>query len=782
VLDLTSLFSSGDGANETTTTNPPPSKSPVPLNYNAPTPPPWKNRATAVQSPATLPEPNLEMNPSMNTETTLNKEDLQWDTKSQTTQEALLTERQCQALTQWLNFVLVGEQPQEEYVAGKKVTTPKRLGTSFEDDDKSRATTPTHLRSLVTTPSQARSTTPTSRGARSMTPTHKSTPSGRATPSVVSGRATPSVVSGRATPSVVSGRATPSVYGRATPTPSHLSDATQTANNRRRHRRLSLFQYAESYEHAQDQAHHWFQHSAQWKELRRRIRMELASGKLALRDDRNLYANMSCRDTLLELFCSYKPAWLTLALEVVMDDTIPPLPGNTLPTMKQLKHFIIHRVLMDTKLLAKYTHGRGMGTPSGKFEKAFQAELQPLVLYRILVLVFFLDRAAVKFQAQSNTMGNLFLAKSKVKSTAQVLVTICREFLSRQGDIIKQMARANLHVYYKQDRLDEIEYPIVNFAIDLRDGVRLCRVVEVLWLLPRRRGGLLNNQNLGGGIDMAVKYPLLHQLRIPAISRLQKIHNVNVALGALQEQCQVGLPNDLQAHHIVDGQRRMVMRLVWTIVLVHCFEHTDLLSRKQVASEIAQVQAMLRHHKIMQKRRRQAQDQQSPLNILERENDAVDSVAMVSTDDKSPGKRMLSPMLSLSQSRSSSFDEDDDDKSDAALLEMPAVQGWKGLLFQWCQEVCVLVEAEEKSGHSVPGYVPPHKKMSPEKWTSNDLANGKALCCLIHYYHPAILPLEELRLASKMVDGPPLAGLLPTTSTKASQRDWRHSFHDAPSI
>ena len=41
-------------------------------------------------------------------------------------------------------------------------------------------------------------------------------------------------------------------------------------------------------------------------------------------------------------------------------------------------------------------------------EKAYQEELQPLVLYRILVIVFFLDRAAVKFQAQTNNqLGNL---------------------------------------------------------------------------------------------------------------------------------------------------------------------------------------------------------------------------------------------------------------------------------------------------------------------------------------------------------------------------------------
>ena len=40
-------------------------------------------------------------------------------------------------------------------------------------------------------------------------------------------------------------------------------------------------------------------------------------------------------------------------------------------------------------------------------------------------------------------------------------------------------------------------------------------------------------------------------------------------------------------------------------------------------------------------------------------------------------------------------------------------------------------------------------------WMSTDLTNGKALCCLIHHYHPKLLPREELRLSNTVMDGPP---------------------------
>ena len=63
-------------------------------------------------------------------------------------------------------------------------------------------------------------------------------------------------------------------------------------------------------------------------------------------------------------------------------------------------------------------------------------------------------------------------------------------------------------------------------------------------------------------------------------------------------------------------------------------------------------------------------------------------------------------------------------------------------------------------------------------WTSTDLSNGKALCCLIHYYHPTLLPREELRLASSTIEeGPPTR--IETIQTRPVQQrnKFRHACH-----
>jgi len=623
---------------------------------------------------------------------------LQWDTKSQTTQEAIVSERQCQALTQWINFVLVGDEYEDEKTLPSHYTmksaTSRRLDQyqvdSLEEPDDNFSC--------------------------NMTPT-----------------------------------------------------AVVSNSKRKRQQRLSMFHYSQSYDCVIEQAHHWFQKSEQWKDLRRKIRSEISSGKVTLREDRDLYANIEVKEKLLDLFLSYRPAWLTLALEVVMSETITPAHGETLPSQKQLKAFILSHILSDEKLLTKYNQGGGSRVPSGQFGEKFHAELRPLVLNRILVLVFFLDRAAGRYQ---NSLGNLFHTnqegkslKTPVKSSAQVVVTICREFLSRQGDIIKQLARANLHVFHKQDRLDEIVFPIENFAIDLRDGVRISRLVEKLWLLPR------NSPH----VNETDKYPLLSQLRIPAISRLQKIHNVTVALAALQEDCQVGLPQDLQAHHIVDGQRRMVMRFVWTLVLTHCFQNDTQLTKQQLVAELRSVRKMRRQFEQLREEKRKREQDSETLHLLQQEVGDSESVIVLGSADcskvskKEPTSKETSRSCAPKLLTSESLDDDETLSCHGAVDEMAIVQEWKRLLMQWCQEVCMLVVTEVDKEE--------HENACSPKWTSVDLANGKTLCCLIHYYHPNILPREELCLHTSPTDsGPPTQIHTIETQPTSKRNKFRHVY------
>jgi abnormal spindle-like microcephaly-associated protein len=175
------------------------------------------------------------------------------------------------------------------------------------------------------------------------------------------------------------------------------------------------------------------------------------------------------------------------------------------------------------------------------------------VLYRLLSLCFFSDAAK-----QQDAMDQpLFAPTSELKSTRQVLLALSRHVLQGEGDFVKHLSRVRLVVTYHQAAVEEIDFTMFNLAVDLRDGTRLARLAE-LWLEKPR-------------------HVLLQTLRLPAVSRLQKLFNVHLVLTTLG--C-----SSLEAHHVVDGHREHVLQLLWEVVATHCLD--DLLPRKKVQAEL----------------------------------------------------------------------------------------------------------------------------------------------------------------------------------------------------
>lgn len=314
-----------------------------------------------------------------------------------------------------------------------------------------------------------------------------------------------------------------------------------------------------------------------------------------------------------------------------------------------LKTFVVDRVLTDASVLVKYTKGR-TNVPSGKFEKLYREEMRTLVLYRLMVLILFLDHA--KTQNVIDKVPRLFMKGSEVKSSKAVLLSFCRNFLSAEGDFIKHLSRIGLKVSYVQDPIDELEFNVTNLATDLRDGGRLTRMTEIVTEAPFKS--------------------IMRSLRLPAISRLQKLHNVNVALTQLRNHG-IFIPDDLSAHHIVDAHREMVLKLMWSVIAHSCM--SKLLEGGQVQQEIDNVMWS-------NKARRKIEG-------LSSRNSARLSLEKHYSPDDPPEKIVQS------------------------------------LLFRWCKAVCA----------------PFGIKLSD---VSQSFSDGKALCYLVHYYHPALIRLDEI--------------------------------------
>lgn len=136
-----------------------------------------------------------------------------------------------------------------------------------------------------------------------------------------------------------------------------------------------------------------------------------------------------------------------------------------------LAQFIIDRVFRDPYL-------KQMLQKRQIDDKTYRDKVKKHALKRILCLFFFLDQAKNKKIIKQNPC--LFIKSAPLKQTKDILIKFSCKMLGRMGDITKHLKRFKYVVTHKQAYLDEFDYSFNNLMVDLRDGVRLVHLMEVI--------------------------------------------------------------------------------------------------------------------------------------------------------------------------------------------------------------------------------------------------------------------------------------------------------------
>lgn len=143
---------------------------------------------------------------------------------------------------------------------------------------------------------------------------------------------------------------------------------------------------------------------------------------------------------------------------------------------------------------------------------------------------------------------------------------------------------------YISRELQGYNYAIQNLAVDLRDGVRLTRLVEILLFTSTRRHSLACVK-LGtfATLQDMLANSLSKRLRFPCISRSAKLHNVRIALSALRS-ARIATPvmKDLRADDIVDGFKEKTIALLWA--LINPWGLANLLDLQDLRTEIGRLE------------------------------------------------------------------------------------------------------------------------------------------------------------------------------------------------
>lgn len=238
--------------------------------------------------------------------------------------------------------------------------------------------------------------------------------------------------------------------------------------------------------------------------------------------------------------------------------------------------------------------------PGGVSREAHAKAYRRTVL-RSIVLVILLDHARQSFG--TGLPRQLFLPSSQYKSSVEVLLALAHLLLPSCGDFTKSLSHLGCHVTYRQHELQEYDYKIDNIAVDLRDGVRLTRIVEVLFYMSdhvRTGFGDQTEVTLSSGEALSLAgderdLPLSKHLKYPCISRAAKIYNCQIALSALNSvKGGRTIVGDVRAEDIVDGYREKTIALLWA--LVSKWGLAGLVDWQDVCKEIGRLQSKAALH------------------------------------------------------------------------------------------------------------------------------------------------------------------------------------------
>ncbi|KAE9983022.1 hypothetical protein BLS_005039 [Venturia inaequalis] len=204
---------------------------------------------------------------------------------------------------------------------------------------------------------------------------------------------------------------------------------------------------------------------------------------------------------------------------------------------------------------------------------------------RSLMLILLLDQA----KSKDLIKDCLFQSSSPYKSSIALLTAMGGLLLPSLGDIARPLSHLNYTLETTQYPLQEFQYQITNLATNLRDGVMLTRLVELI-LFNRSANGSASpydspDQNQSMTISMptgeiltsswsedpAEAWILSQHLKFPCAGRAQKIYNVQIALSALTALGSTASKAscDITANDVVDGHREKTLSLLWAVV-GHC--------------------------------------------------------------------------------------------------------------------------------------------------------------------------------------------------------------------
>eukprot|EP00210_Caulerpa_lentillifera_P009279 g8844.t1 len=298
-----------------------------------------------------------------------------------------------------------------------------------------------------------------------------------------------------------------------------------------------------------------------------KVEASISTGLLKLLTDSGFLCTPRLKRKATKTLLSYDPLWLKLGLETVFRKKISPKgqTGGTdvleddMQLRTQLTTFVEEQFFTSPELekkLRKNVKKRGL----------VLEELAAVVLKRFLLLVILLDRTLTNGTLPDN-LPLLFDPTSKIKSSSEMIKVFLKGSLFGEGDTVRQLEHMGYSLKYSQGAVLEFDYRVSDIRLDFRDGIRSCKLAEILLdcsILPSANFNTLSNAVKVYNVKLALK----------SFSDIDK--SVKSLNGAMIN------PQDL-----VDGHGETTIGYLWNVALM--FQIPRLVTVGALVFEILQV-------------------------------------------------------------------------------------------------------------------------------------------------------------------------------------------------
>jgi hypothetical protein len=317
---------------------------------------------------------------------------------------------------------------------------------------------------------------------------------------------------------------------------------------------------------------HLYTQDAEVGVIMREVEYRIESKLIRLKSDGGIFLrDLRMKQDFIKTLSSVNTFWLKLGVDAVLGDTMRWQPQNPRECAKECSEKLFRSHEMEIK------YGLGDEFPGQPpFAEGYENALNDVVLERILMLVLLLDRAQ-NHKAHPKA-PKLFNLNASIKSTRELAQKLLTASCYGEGDILRNLKKAGFIVPYEQTAASEYDFTVTNLASDLRDGIRLCKLIEML--APDVTFASIDKKTQ----KVVEHHSLLSECAFPVKTREDKLNNVRVALNAAKDVLGVALPgawSKITPSDIVDGHREATCGILWAM-MTH--EHTKNMSRNSLAA------------------------------------------------------------------------------------------------------------------------------------------------------------------------------------------------------